>query len=37
MNSPKQDEDDVPVKDPVKYGELVILGYVKEYKISITV
>ncbi|XP_064780815.1 E3 ubiquitin-protein ligase pellino homolog 2-like isoform X1 [Oncorhynchus masou masou] len=27
MNSPNQDEDDVPVKDPVKYGELVILGY----------
>lgn len=27
MNSPKQDDDDVPVKDPVKYGELVILGY----------
>ncbi|KAJ3606763.1 hypothetical protein NHX12_026282 [Muraenolepis orangiensis] len=31
MNSPKQEEDDVPGKepgkDPVKYGELVILGY----------
>ncbi|KAF1376434.1 hypothetical protein PFLUV_G00211460 [Perca fluviatilis] len=28
MNSPKKDgDDDVPVKDPVKYGELVILGY----------
>lgn len=27
MNSPKKDgDDDVPVKDPVKYGELVILG-----------
>lgn len=27
MNSPKRDgDDDVPVKDPVKYGELVILG-----------
>ncbi|XP_071381111.1 E3 ubiquitin-protein ligase pellino homolog 2 isoform X4 [Centroberyx affinis] len=27
MNSPKKDGDDVPIKDPVKYGELVILGY----------
>ncbi|KAF7650995.1 hypothetical protein LDENG_00117120 [Lucifuga dentata] len=28
MNSPKKEgDDDVPVKDPVKYGELVILGY----------
>uniref|UniRef100_A0A8C8DQV1 Uncharacterized protein n=1 Tax=Oryzias sinensis TaxID=183150 RepID=A0A8C8DQV1_9TELE len=28
MNSPKRDgDDDVPVKDPVKYGELVVLGY----------
>ena len=26
MNSPKKDGDDVPIKDPVKYGELVILG-----------
>ncbi|XP_061757076.1 E3 ubiquitin-protein ligase pellino homolog 2 isoform X2 [Nerophis ophidion] len=28
MNSPKKDgDDDVPVKDSIKYGELVILGY----------
>lgn len=26
MNSPKKGDDDVPVKDPIKYGELVILG-----------
>lgn len=27
MNSPKKDgDDDVPVKEPIKYGELVILG-----------